>query len=189
MKTITLITLFVGALAFITNAYASVSANVGIATDYLWRGASASEGEGVVYGGMDYEGEGFYAGVWTSSVGTHAGGNETDVYVGTNINGFDIGYIKYEYENSGDFAEYYVGYSYQGFDLFYADDADVDGKDFYSISYGLPTVIEGVDASVTYGDDGSADYIQLDLSVGDVVLTLVDTDDGTLSALSYSLPL
>ena len=42
MKTITLITLFVGALAFITNAYASVSANVGIATDYLWRGASQS---------------------------------------------------------------------------------------------------------------------------------------------------
>ena len=40
MKTITLITLFVGALAFITNAYASVSANVGVATDYLWRGAS-----------------------------------------------------------------------------------------------------------------------------------------------------
>ena len=28
MKTITLITLFVGALAFITNAYASVSANL-----------------------------------------------------------------------------------------------------------------------------------------------------------------
>ena len=190
MKTITLITLFVGALAFITNAYASVSANVGIATDYLWRGSSASEGDAVVYGGMDYEGENFYAGVWTSSVGTHPGGAETDVYVGTNVNGFDIGFIKYEYETSGDFSEYYVGYTYQGFDLFYAQDTDNSSSDFYSISYGLPSVIEGVDASVTYGDDGSADYIQLDLSVGDVVLSVVDTDsEGTLTALSYSLPL
>ncbi|MFL2834815.1 MAG: hypothetical protein ACJZ9L_01400 [Coraliomargaritaceae bacterium] len=43
MKTITLITLFVGALAFITNAYASVSGNLGgIATDYTWRGGSAT---------------------------------------------------------------------------------------------------------------------------------------------------
>lgn len=190
MKTITLITLFVGALAFITNAYASVSANVGIATDYLWRGASASGNEAVVYGGMDYEGEGFYAGVWTSTCGDNGSGTETDVYVGTNVNGFDIGFIKYEYAGSGDFSEYYVGYTYQGFDLFYAQDTDDSSSDFYSISYGLPTVIEGVDASVTYGDDGSADYIQLDLSVGDVVLSVVDTDsEGTLTALSYSLPL
>ena len=41
MKNITLITLFVGALAFITNAYASVSANVGVSSDYYWRGASS----------------------------------------------------------------------------------------------------------------------------------------------------
>ena len=68
MKTITLITLFVGALAFITNAYASVSANLGVTTDYLWRGASQGNGECSLSGGLDYEGEGFYAGVWTSSL-------------------------------------------------------------------------------------------------------------------------
>ena len=53
--------------------------------------------------------------------------------------------------------EYYVGYSYQGFDLFYAQDVDDSDADFFSVSYGLPTVIEGVDASLTYGDvsDGS----------------------------------
>jgi uncharacterized protein (TIGR02001 family) len=196
MKTITLITLFVGALAFITNAYASVSANVGIATDYLWRGGSASGNEAVVYGGMDYEGAGFYAGVWTSTTGDYADsdgnatGQETDLYIGTEINGFDIGFIKYEYADQGDFSEYYVGYSYQGFDLFYAQDVDNSDSDFYSISYGLPSVVEGVNASVTYGDSGDADYVQLDLSVGDVVLSLVDTDsEGTLTALSYSLPL
>jgi hypothetical protein len=190
MKTITLITLFVGALAFITNAYASVSANVGIATDYLWRGSSASEGDAVVYGGMDYAGEGYYAGIWTSSVGDNTSGAETDFYIGTDINGFDVGYIRYEYTDSGDFEEYYVGYSYQGFDLFYAVDVDDSDADFFSVSYGLPTVVEGVDASLTYGELPDSDYLQLDLSVGDVVLTVVDTDaDGTTTALSYSLPL
>jgi uncharacterized protein (TIGR02001 family) len=200
MKTITLITLFVGALAFITNAYASVSTNVGIATDYLWRGGSASGGEAVVFGGMDYAGEGYYAGIWTSSCGdavveNAAGaevptGHETDFYIGTDINGFDVGYIRYEYAGEGDFEEYYVGYTYQGFDLFYAVDVDNSDSDFFSVSYGLPTVVEGVDASLTYGDHGDSDYLQLDLSVGDVVLSVVDTDaDGTVTALSYSLPL
>ena len=89
MKTITLITLFVGALAFITNAYASVSGNLGVTTDYLRRGAS--QGDGVsLSGGLDYEGEGFYAGMWTSSLGG-SGEYETDFYVGTDINGFDVG--------------------------------------------------------------------------------------------------
>ena len=144
---------------------------------------------------MDYEGEGFYAGVWTSTTGDYGAGSvdetgqEVDLYIGTEVNGFDIGFIKYEYALNGDFSEYYVGYSYEGFDLFYAQNTETSSKDYFSVSYGLPTVVEGLDASVTYGDDGSKDFIQLDLSVGDVVLSLVDTDNGTLSALSYSLPL
>jgi len=198
MKTITLITLFVGALAFITNAYASVSANVGIATDYLWRGSSASNGDAVVFGGMDYAGEGYYAGIWTSSTASastaddsEGNDHETDFYIGTDINGFDVGYIRYEYSGATpDAEEYYVGYSYQGFDLFYAVDVDDSNKDFFSVSYGLPTVVEGVDASLTYGELPDSDYLQLDLSVGDVVLSVVETDaDGTTTALSYSLPL
>ena len=188
MKIITLITLFVGALAFITNAYASVSANVGIATDYLWRGSSASEGDAVMYGGMDYEGANFYAGIWTSSVGDNTSGAETDFYIGTDINGFDVGYIRYEYAGSGDFEEYYVGYSISGFDLSYAVDVDDSDTEFFGVSYALPTVIEGVDASLTYGDYADEDYMQLDISVGDVTLTVID-NDGTTTALSYSLPL
>mgnify|MGYP001187896338 CR=1 FL=1 len=191
MKTITLITLFVGALAFITNAYASVSANVGIATDYLWRGGSASGGDAVTYGGMDYEGANFYAGIWTSSCGT-ATGAETDFYIGTDINGFDVGYIKYEYVGGTDldFAEYYVGYSISGFDLSYAVDVDTSDNEYFAVSYGLPTIVEGVDATLTYGDYsvGDVDYLQLDVSVGDVTLSVID-NDGTTAALSYSLPL
>ena len=171
----------------------------------MWRGATASNGDAVVYGGMDYAGEGYYAGVWTSSTasaGVDGNDHETDFYIGTDVNGFDVGYIRYEYSGeTADAEEYYVGYNYQGFDLFYAVSVDDSDADFYSVSYGLPTVVEGVDASLTYGEANTvkgtgaakvvtnSDYLQLDLAVGDVVLSVVDTDEGTTTALSYSLPL
>ena len=195
MKTITLITLFVGALAFITNAYASVSGNLGVTTDYLWRGSSQANGTSVS-GGLDYAGEGYYAGIWTSSLGG-SGESETDFYVGTDINGFDVGLIAYEYSAAGtdlDFQEYYVGYNYQGFDLFYAVNVDNSDADYFSVSYGLPTIIEGVSSTLTYGDSGAPDaagngtaedYLQLDIAYGDLTLTVLDTDEGTSTALSY----
>jgi uncharacterized protein (TIGR02001 family) len=191
MKTITLITLFVGALAFITNAYASVSGNLGVTTDYLWRGAS--QGDGVsLSGGLDYAGEGYYAGIWTSSLGG-SGEYETDFYIGTDVNGFDVGVISYEYSEAAadlDFQEYYVGYSFQGFDLFYAVNVDDSDADYFSVSYGLPTLVEGVSSSLTYGDTGAGaandeDYLQLDIAYGDLTLTVLDTDAGTSTALSY----
>ena len=191
MKTITLITLFVGALAFITNAYASVSGNLGVTTDYLWRGAS--QGDGVsLSGGLDYEGEGYYAGMWTSSLGG-SGEYETDFYVGTDINGFDVGFISYEYSEAADgldFSEYYVGYTYQGFDLFYAVNTDDSDADYFSVTYGLPTIVEGISSSLTYGDSGAGedldeDYLQLDISYGDLTLSVLDEDAGTSTALSY----
>jgi uncharacterized protein (TIGR02001 family) len=191
MKTITLITLFVGALAFITNAYASVSGNLGVTTDYLWRGAS--QGDGVsLSGGLDYAGEGYYAGIWTSPLGG-SGEYETDFYIGTDVNGFDVGVISYEYSEAAadlDFQEYYVGYSFQGFDLFYAVNVDDSDADYFSVSYGLPTLVEGVSSSLTYGDTGAGaandeDYLQLDIAYGDLTLTVLDTDAGTSTALSY----
>jgi uncharacterized protein (TIGR02001 family) len=190
MKNITLITLFVGALAFITSASAAVSGNLGVTTDYVWRGAS--QGNGVsVSGGMDYAGEGYYAGIWTSSLG-NSGDYETDFYIGTDISGFDVGLISYEYSNAGpDFQEFYVGYSYSGFDLFYAQDVDNSDSDYFSVSYGLPEVIAGVSSSLTYGDSGAGanndeDYLQLDIAYGDLTLSVLDTDAGTSTALSYS---
>jgi uncharacterized protein (TIGR02001 family) len=110
MKNITLITLFVGALAFITSASAAVSGNLGVTTDYVWRGTSQSGGNSAISGGFDYAGEGYYAGVWTSST---SGAQETNFYAGTDISGFDVGVISYEYSNAatGDAVEAYVGYS------------------------------------------------------------------------------
>ena len=238
MKNITLITLFVGALAFITSAYASVSGNLGVTTDYIWRGASQSDGISVS-GGLDYEGDGFYAGVWMGTTGSQtvaaagtagvantpyspavaddtdttdvdesadevagvantpstptAGGTdttglETNLYVGTDISGFDVGLIQYSYSDGAgtDATEFYVGYSIAGFDLSYAQDVDDSDTDFFSASYGLPTIIEGVSSSLTYGDTGAADYFQLDVSYNDLTITFVDNDGPeTLVAVSY----
>lgn len=184
MKNITLITLFVGALAFITSAYASVSGNLGVTTDYIWRGASQSDGVSVS-GGLDYAGEGYYAGAWMGSV---VDGTETNLFVGTDVNGFDVGVIQYSYSDGAgtDATEAYVGYSVAGFDLTYAQDLDNSDSDFYSASYALPTVIEGVSSSLTYGDTGASDYLQLDVSYGDLTITFVDNDgDETLTAVSY----
>lgn len=190
MKTITLITLFVGALAFITNAYASVSGNLGVATDYIWRGESQGDTpEAFVNGGIDYAGEGYYAGAWIGSLQSDV---EVNYYAGTDINGFDVGIIKYEFATDGDATEAYVGYSIQGFDLSYAQDLDESKNEFFSVSYALPTIIEGISSVLTYGDASFVDsaddydYLQLDISYGDLTITLVDEDAaGTTTALSY----
>ena len=209
MKTITLITLFVGALAFITNAYASVSGNLQVTTDYIWRGVSQNGNKAAVNGGLEYEGSNFYTGVWISSLAGDSditaaagpvdstGGSEANYYIGTDINGFDVGLIKYEFSGTGDAEEAYVGYTLAGFDLAYAQDLDTSDNSFYSISYGLPTVVEGVSSTITYGDvsrvldaNGNSqdyDYLQLDVSYGDLTISVVDEENaGTTSAVSYS---
>lgn len=202
MKTITLITLFVGALAFITNAYASVSANMSVTSDYLWRGASASNGDAAVQGGLDYDGGNYYAGIWVSTLGQADGsgldGEEVDLYVGTNFNGLDLGVIKYEV-SSTEVTEIYAGYSINGFDLYYAQDEETSDNDFFSVGYGFD-VSEGIAGYISYGswsDEavtaglGPDDYIQLDLSYGPMTLTVLDADgsEDLDLAVSYSLPL
>lgn len=202
MKTITLITLFVGALAFITNAYASVSANMSVTSDYLWRGASASNGDAAVQGGLDYDGGNYYAGIWVSTLGQAAGsgfdGEEVDLYVGTNFNGLDLGVIKYEV-SSTEVTEIYAGYSISGFDLYYAQDEETSDNDFFSIGYGFD-VSESISGYISYGswsdeavaaELGPDDYIQVDLSYGPMTLTVLDADgsEDLDLAVSYSLPL
>ena len=54
-------------------AFASVSANVSFATDYIWRGMTQTDGP-AMSGGFDYSAEsGFYAGIWGSNVNFNDG--------------------------------------------------------------------------------------------------------------------
>ena len=197
MKTITLITLFVGALAFITNAYASVSANGSVTSDYIWRGDSLSNGEAAVQGGLDYDAGNFYAGVWVSTLG-ETNGEEVDLYVGTEISGFDLAVTKYEFLST-EVTELSVGYSIAGFDLFYAQNEEESDETFISVSYGFD-INESISATLTYGEWsdeavtaalGTGEYLQLDLNYGAMTLSVIDHDErhDVDLAVSYALAL
>ena len=134
MRNITLITLFVGACAFITSAYAEISGNIGVTSNYLWRGQTQTEDGSAVSGGLDYAGEGYYAGVWASNTSFEGtAGEEFDFYIGTEINGIDVGYISYMYPTGGgDFEEFYAGTSISGVDVFLAYNPSTEDT-YYSL--------------------------------------------------------
>jgi uncharacterized protein (TIGR02001 family) len=101
-------------------AFAEFTGNVGVTSNYIWRGITQSGDDSAISGGLDYAHDsGFYVGTWTSSIG---GGNqyEVDLYAGFGgeVSGFsyDVGAINYMYpvdeDAELDFAEVYgsVGY-------------------------------------------------------------------------------
>ena len=62
-------------------AYAEVSASVGAANMYYWRGLDLGGGDAQVWGDVNVSAGGFYGGVWASS-GDAAMGQEYDLYAG-----------------------------------------------------------------------------------------------------------
>ena len=89
-------------------AFTSVSANVGFATDYIWRGITQTGDEPAISGGFDYAHDtGFYAGIWGSNVNFNidGAGSELDVYFGYAFEtesgvGIDISYVDFTYPGS-----------------------------------------------------------------------------------------
>lgn len=88
----------------------SVTANVGLTSQYVYRGLTQTNQRPAIQGGADYAHlSGFYAGTWLSNVSwfsdTNAGNSnslEWDLYTGFRkswSNGFsaDVGYLRYEY--------------------------------------------------------------------------------------------
>ena len=90
-------------------AQADLSANLGFASEYHYRGIFQKNSS--ASGGLDYEAGGFYAGTWAADVGD---GLEVDGYFGyaSELGGIDlsIGYTGYFY--TGDFDD-----TYQEFNL------------------------------------------------------------------------
>jgi uncharacterized protein (TIGR02001 family) len=75
------------ALAGFTLAHADVTGNLGLTSDYRFRGISQTQNAPAVQGGIDYaHSSGFYVGNWNSSVSssmyTNGAGVESDLYVG-----------------------------------------------------------------------------------------------------------
>ncbi|MFN3668252.1 MAG: TorF family putative porin [Brevundimonas sp.] len=85
--------------------------NVGVTSDYVFRGYSQSNEDPAVFGGVDLTAGGFYAGAWASTVdfgdSTDA---EIDIYGGyrTEASGFalDVGVVGYLYTSAPGGADY-----------------------------------------------------------------------------------
>ena len=146
----------------------SVSGNMAITSDYIWRGMTQNQGEVSVSGGFDLETDaGFYIGTWGGSANFGGGESlELDYYGGyagsVGDIGYDIGFIEVTYPGaSGDFSETYLGLDVMGVGLFYS--AGDEFGDYAEISYG-------------YEDSGTNYVIGYDIPVGDFTLSLAYTD-------------
>lgn len=89
-----------------------LSFNVGVVSDYLFRGISQTHGDPAIQGGVDYAlPNGFYIGAWGSSISwvkdwLGKGSVEVDVYGGyrgsfANDWSYDVGLITYNYPGAG----------------------------------------------------------------------------------------
>jgi uncharacterized protein (TIGR02001 family) len=162
------------------------TANVGLVSDYAYRGYSQTDERPALQGGFDYAHEsGLYAGVWGSNVSwlSDASPNvsnslELDLYGGykgtAGAIGYDVGLLQYYYPgsypkgfNSPNTLEGYIGlsweflsfkYSYAFTDLFGYDKSD--GSQYYDLGAAVD-VGYGVTlgAHVGYNDiKGQDDY-------------------------------
>ncbi len=191
--------LALGALAPAAHA-TEVSAEIGAASMYYWRGFDLGGGA-AVWGDLSVSASGFYAGIWTSS-GDKALGTEYDLYVGygTEIGdfGIDVSYATYVYPeveiSPGDVAELILGLSY--------------GPAFLSYHYGLEDLEDywyamvGVnvgDFTLAYGQH-EFEYSHVDVTYNyndNLSFTLglvVDDVDGEFNndpkfVVSFSLPI
>ncbi len=203
MKTLKMSALAVAIVAAsgLSQAQAAVEANIGVTSNYLWRGVTQSMNDPSISGGVDYSHEsGFYAGTWIGTIDWGAGGaTENDYYLGYGDEsgdfGYDVGYIYYNYPATGyedsDFGEVYFNGSYMGFGfgVAYTVNSQVadgslfdTGDIYYNVSYGWDLPNEFA-LGVTYGyydfdlgSDSDYGHYQLDLSKGDFTLTVSKAD-------------
>ena len=122
-------------------AFAQVAYNVGVVSEYRYRGLSQTNGDPAVQGGADYaHASGFYLGAWGSNIswikdsGAKDSSFELDLYGGYKGTAgpvaYDVGYLRYEYVGNklGDVSgfknastdEAYVAGTYGPFTLKYS---------------------------------------------------------------------
>ncbi|NRB39626.1 MAG: hypothetical protein HRU20_14340 [Pseudomonadales bacterium] len=184
---------------------AEVSANIGVTSNYVWRGVTQSDDQAAVSGGVDYEHDsGFFAGTWISNTTTGTG-NETDLYVGFAGEMGDFGYgatynyYMYSQAEDSDFGELLLDFSFSlvNFGLAYTvndsaltEDEDTQGYVAGDIYYylGLGTEIaQDWSWSASYGgytfdNDASDNELNYSLVMFDVTKSTEEMGDLTLSA-------
>ena len=174
----------------------TLSANVGVTSNYMFRGVTLTDDDPAVSVGVDYEhGDGVYFGAWASNLSDS--NYEVDIYAGFASElggvGYDFGYIQYTYpkQASADYAEVYLSLSYSLVEVgaYYTVDSEINdgtgtafvkGDIYYYISVGYDIAddlsLGGTLGSYAFEDDdlvvGGLDYshAQVDLtkSMGDI---------------------
>jgi uncharacterized protein (TIGR02001 family) len=158
----------------------SLSANVGLYSNYVFRGISQTGGEPAIQGGLDYShSSGFYLGTWGSNVGWiedfqgyDKGNMEIDVYggfrgdIGATGLTFDVGAIQYIFPGDkpagitdADTTEVYGALGWKWFTVkysYYISDevfgfANADGSDYLGISASVPVGETGLTLGASWG--------------------------------------
>jgi len=101
--------LFAGGAAMAQDDAGSLSYNLAVTSNYVWRGVTQTNDKAAIQGGIDYKKGMFYAGAWASNVDFDYGDNgadtELDLYMGLTPSAgdfaFDFGAIAYTYPGSG----------------------------------------------------------------------------------------
>jgi len=145
-------------LAFATTPiFAEVSGSAGITSDYFFRGVSQTQGSSAIQGAVDVSKNGFYGGVWASTVdfGTDTE-IEYDFYGGYNVAlddlAIDVGIIQYNYDgDAGSVEEYYVVMNYGWASFGFWFDQDNSNSDYTQIEISLP-FITFADVSYRHGE-------------------------------------
>ena len=193
---------------------ASIEANVGFTTDYIWRGFTQNSGDTSFSGGVDMSTDsGFYVGTWVGDITWDGASYELDLYGGyageAGALSYDVGYIQYMYPDKttdADFGEVYVtlGTGPVSVSYYYEvdnDDGSVDSGDntYLSLDYGTD-LSDDWGLSLHYGIydvDANADEsidMSVTLSKGDFSFSIVETDDiagpdddDTRAVISYGM--
>ena len=185
-------------------AQAELTGNIGLTSNYIWRGVTQTDDAAAISGGIDYGHDvGIYLGTWISNT-TSTVGPETDLYIGfakdfDNGWGFDVGYVSYIYAQNNDvpdidFEEFYVGGSWKMLSAKFSDDSS--NKNTYIEAAADFEIAKDLGLALHYGsysfDVSANDYTDysISLSKGDWSFVLSDTDidqDDFRFAVSYSI--
>jgi uncharacterized protein (TIGR02001 family) len=165
----------------ILSSYAStadVSGNVGLSSDYIWRGITQTNGDISVNGGFDLSTDnGFYLGTWASNASAGTASMELDVYLGfsgemaENMT-YDVGYISVIYpgNDAADFEEAYVGFNIYGLSILYSDGQN-NGPSYSEIGYSVDAGPGSFNISYgEYEDNGDNTLVGYDWNIADFTL-------------------
>jgi uncharacterized protein (TIGR02001 family) len=160
----------------------SLTANVGIYSQYVFRGITQTAEDPALQGGFDYaHSSGIYLGVWGSNISwlndanayTKGGSLEMDFYGGYKGTigdfGYDLGVLQYWYPgdaadgfNKADTTELYVAGSWKWFTVKYSyavsnkvfGYSDADGSDYWDFGASVPIGESGFTLGAHYGIQG-----------------------------------